>query len=247
MDSDISVGDEWVSPCKCSGTSKWVHQNCIKKWLAYDDTPGSVSCPQCLTPYVIIQPPSSMFLKVATIIDTAAEAFSPVGTGLFVVSMGWAGLGAYSLYTIPRVFGQDVMDSLFKMHPLKLYLLLPIFPITLWISRLKVRARITTRRNPVQRANPANEDQEEVRRELELSDVLGHRTMPRVVFGALLLPFVSCTVGNFLLVGQSFHRAEKTLIGWLLYSTVKEILEAFHHRQRVSRHAALAVANYHSS
>ncbi|KNC71529.1 hypothetical protein SARC_15934, partial [Sphaeroforma arctica JP610] len=23
----------WVSPCKCSGASKWVHQGCIQRWI----------------------------------------------------------------------------------------------------------------------------------------------------------------------------------------------------------------------
>ncbi|KAL4708550.1 hypothetical protein ACJJTC_014158 [Scirpophaga incertulas] len=23
----------WVQPCKCIGTTKWVHQNCLQRWI----------------------------------------------------------------------------------------------------------------------------------------------------------------------------------------------------------------------
>uniref|UniRef100_A0A914R864 RING-CH-type domain-containing protein n=1 Tax=Panagrolaimus davidi TaxID=227884 RepID=A0A914R864_9BILA len=25
--------DQWIIPCKCDGSMKWVHQNCIEQWI----------------------------------------------------------------------------------------------------------------------------------------------------------------------------------------------------------------------
>lgn len=25
--------EEWLAPCKCSGTIKWVHRHCLTRWL----------------------------------------------------------------------------------------------------------------------------------------------------------------------------------------------------------------------
>lgn len=25
--------EEWMTPCKCSGSIKWVHKDCMEKWL----------------------------------------------------------------------------------------------------------------------------------------------------------------------------------------------------------------------
>uniref|UniRef100_A0A0E9SWW8 E3 ubiquitin-protein ligase MARCHF5 n=1 Tax=Anguilla anguilla TaxID=7936 RepID=A0A0E9SWW8_ANGAN len=24
---------EWVSPCRCKGCTKWIHQSCLQRWL----------------------------------------------------------------------------------------------------------------------------------------------------------------------------------------------------------------------
>ena len=37
-EQDVAIagtGDEqdWVKPCKCRGTAKWVHQSCLQRWI----------------------------------------------------------------------------------------------------------------------------------------------------------------------------------------------------------------------
>uniref|UniRef100_A0AAR2KHY0 E3 ubiquitin-protein ligase MARCHF5 n=1 Tax=Pygocentrus nattereri TaxID=42514 RepID=A0AAR2KHY0_PYGNA len=48
---------EWVSPCRCKGCTKWIHQACLQRWLdekQKGNSGGAVSCPQCGTEYRIM-------------------------------------------------------------------------------------------------------------------------------------------------------------------------------------------------
>nr|AAH49066.1 March5l protein [Danio rerio] len=50
---------EWVSPCRCKGCTKWIHQSCLQRWLdekQKGNSGGAVSCPQCGTEYRIVFP-----------------------------------------------------------------------------------------------------------------------------------------------------------------------------------------------
>lgn len=51
---------QWVKPCKCRGTAKWVHQNCLQIWV-FEQQEGRIyirngNCSQCKTEYVISYP-----------------------------------------------------------------------------------------------------------------------------------------------------------------------------------------------
>ena len=50
---------EWVRPCRCRGTTKWVHQMCLQRWIDEKQRGNSnakVACPQCNTEYLIVFP-----------------------------------------------------------------------------------------------------------------------------------------------------------------------------------------------
>lgn len=49
----------WVRPCRCRGTTKWVHQTCLQRWVDEKQKGNStvkVACPQCNTEYLILFP-----------------------------------------------------------------------------------------------------------------------------------------------------------------------------------------------
>ena len=49
----------WVKPCRCRGTTKWVHQLCLQRWIdekQRGNSTADVACPQCNTKYLIIFP-----------------------------------------------------------------------------------------------------------------------------------------------------------------------------------------------
>ena len=41
-----------IAPCKCNGTSQWVHRQCIEKWIVEcDNVQAKIKCMECHEPY----------------------------------------------------------------------------------------------------------------------------------------------------------------------------------------------------
>jgi E3 ubiquitin-protein ligase MARCH5 len=56
-EDDTEAG--WVQPCMCKGTTKWVHQYCLQRWIdekQKGNSTAKVACPQCNMEYIIIFP-----------------------------------------------------------------------------------------------------------------------------------------------------------------------------------------------
>lgn len=50
--------EEWVRPCRCRGTTRWVHQHCLLSWiesLSASMVASKLQCPQCHTDYRLAQ------------------------------------------------------------------------------------------------------------------------------------------------------------------------------------------------
>ncbi len=46
--------DEVIAPCACTGTSKWVHRECLDKWRTTREDKAFSKCTECLTEYLLI-------------------------------------------------------------------------------------------------------------------------------------------------------------------------------------------------
>ena len=56
IDENIEPNKPFINPCACSGTSKWVHIECLNKWRKSRQNPTSEStCSECRTQYNIIR------------------------------------------------------------------------------------------------------------------------------------------------------------------------------------------------
>ncbi len=58
-DSKSSDDSQWLSPCRCRGTAKWIHNECLQLWIDEKqklDTSVAVKCSQCNTQYVLVFP-----------------------------------------------------------------------------------------------------------------------------------------------------------------------------------------------
>lgn len=42
---------DFIAPCACRGTSKWVHRSCLDKWRSVREDVAFAKCTECLTPY----------------------------------------------------------------------------------------------------------------------------------------------------------------------------------------------------
>ena len=43
----------FIEPCSCSGTVRYVHTNCLRRWIALDPGRNSQRCSICATPFTI--------------------------------------------------------------------------------------------------------------------------------------------------------------------------------------------------
>lgn len=111
--------EEWVRPCRCRGTTRWVHQHCLLSWvesLSANMVASKLQCPQCHTEYRLAQRyilPRWMLrgidrlcevkeemLLYASVSGVALSAYLisfAYGTGAIVAVLGWE--------EIPRLMG----------------------------------------------------------------------------------------------------------------------------------------------
>lgn len=71
-EDEETANSEWIHPCRCSGSAKWVHQHCLQQWVdekqKYNST-LSVSCTQCNTEYVLIYTQNNGTMTVMCVIE----------------------------------------------------------------------------------------------------------------------------------------------------------------------------------
>lgn len=50
---DTNNPEKMIKPCSCDGTSKWVHEDCLKKWIQTCNNPeAKLRCMECKTMYL---------------------------------------------------------------------------------------------------------------------------------------------------------------------------------------------------
>lgn len=108
------TGREWVRPCRCRGTTRWVHQSCLLSWLDSQVQQDSLvvapaaKCPQCHTAYQMSEAlvlPKWALVALDRARSWAEEAllYSSLGaiaSGIYLVS------AAYGLGTVSAVLGR---------------------------------------------------------------------------------------------------------------------------------------------
>ena len=79
---------------------------------------------------------------------------------------------------------------------------------------------------------------------MHLRIVTDHKSAARVITGALILPYISVLVGKLCFGFFDMHRIDRSVCGWILYSTLREFLAAAYTRQsKLSRETA-SIANH---
>lgn len=97
---------EWVKPCQCRGTTKWVHQSCLYRWIDEKQKGNhrrSVICQQCQTEYIIVFPEVGRFAGLLEWIDFSVRKTSPyLAAGIFMGSIYWTAI-TYGAITVVQV------------------------------------------------------------------------------------------------------------------------------------------------
>lgn len=81
-DQDSNV--VWICPCQCKGTMKWVHEDCLQRWIDEKQKGANsprVNCSQCRTCYVLSFPPINCLVKLMEQYDKLLYGSSPFVAG----------------------------------------------------------------------------------------------------------------------------------------------------------------------
>ncbi|GLG94171.1 E3 ubiquitin-protein ligase MARCH5 [Gryllus bimaculatus] len=131
---------EWVQPCNCRGTTKWVHQSCIQRWVdekQKGNPSGNVACPQCNTQYIIVFPHMGPIVVVLDTVDNIVYKVCPfMAAGIVVGSIYWTAV-TYGAVTVMQVVGhKEGMMAMEQADPLVLLVGLPTIPIMLILGKM---------------------------------------------------------------------------------------------------------------
>ncbi|XP_026472731.1 E3 ubiquitin-protein ligase MARCH5-like [Ctenocephalides felis] len=248
----------WVQPCHCKGTSKWVHQSCLQRWVdekQKDNSFGRVHCPQCQTEYIIVFPPVGMIVLILDGIEMLTKKLSPfLAAGIVVGSVYWTAV-TYGAITVMQVVGHKEGMALMELQdPLVLLVGLPAIPIGLVLGKMLRwedsvltfirRKRHIVRKIPLLRnILPTESDSVVNLAESDIPPLSDPVSATRVLCGALVLPTIAVLVGRVLFesIESNFQR---TLLGGVAFIAFKGVLKIFHRQQLIVRKSKRKIMDY---
>ena len=253
-----SAADEWVKPCKCKGSAKWVHQNCLQRWIdeKQKSNPSlAVACSQCKTEYILVFPKAGTFLYVIELYDRFLYGTSPFAAATIVIgSIYWSAV-SYGALTVLQVFGhEDGKAVLESADPLMLLIGLPSIPFMLIAGKLfrwedqilrlwkNHYAKVPWLSYVI--GEPAAEARDSAEKVLigrdSYSDPI---SSTRLFCGALVLPTVATLFGRFFFHSVDSH-LKRTLLGGTTFIVVKGFLRIILRQQQYIRQSKRRVINY---
>ncbi|XP_037533630.1 E3 ubiquitin-protein ligase MARCH5 isoform X1 [Nematolebias whitei] len=131
---------EWVRPCRCRGSTKWVHQACLQRWVDEKQRGNStarVACPQCNAEYLIVFPKLGPVVYVLDLADRLISKAGPfAAAGIMVGSIYWTAV-TYGAVTVMQVVGhKEGLDVMERADPLFLLIGLPTIPVMLILGKM---------------------------------------------------------------------------------------------------------------
>jgi hypothetical protein len=89
LESEIDDSDEFINPCLCSGTSKWVHTKCLDEWRATSLNPDAFTvCMTCNYTYKmeLYTPTPSVFGHINSFLSSHTKILALINfiIGLFI-------------------------------------------------------------------------------------------------------------------------------------------------------------------
>ncbi|CAG05408.1 unnamed protein product, partial [Tetraodon nigroviridis] len=242
--------EEWVSPCRCKGCTKWIHQSCLQRWLdekQKGNSEGAVSCPQCGTEYHITFPKMGPLVHFLQQIDRALSRASPfAAVGVVVGTVYWSAV-TYGAVTVMQVVGHK--KGLFVMEradPLFLLMGLPAIPVVLVLGKMihwedyivrlwqryYYRGKFPLGSGPYLPRVPGDR--------LIARD---HFPVSRTLCGALIFPSIASLVGR-LLFRQMPSNLQRTILGGIAFVLIKGALKVYFKQQQYISQVNRQILNY---
>lgn len=251
--SDEDAPNEaWVRPCGCRGGSKWVHQNCLNRWIdekQRGDSTAKVECPQCKEEYVFTFPRVNAIVRVVDLFEKLVVKTCPyLAGGIFVGTMYWSAV-TYGAITVMQIMGvtegvamMEESDSIFLLVGL------PTIPAGLVLAKLtrwedyvlqwwrdylrphffagSTSASIVPPRVPADPAAMANPV-----------------SSTRVVVGAMLMPTFATVVGQ-VAFRRERNNFRRTMMGGAAFLLVKGLLKLYYKQQQYERQVHRQILDY---
>lgn len=245
---------EWVSPCRCKGCTKWIHQSCLQRWLdekQKGNSGGAVNCPQCGTEYRIVFPKMGPLVYFLQQIDRALSRASPfAAAGVVVGTVYWSAV-TYGAVTVMQVVGHKKgLDVMERADPLFLLMGLPTIPVMLVLgkmirwedyvvrlwqrhsSKLQIFSGLVPGISPPLARIPG-----------EGSYGGDHLSVSRTLCGALIFPSIANLVGR-LLFRRVTSNLQRTILGGIAFVVIKGVLKVHFKQQQYLVQANRQILNY---
>lgn len=241
---------EWVSPCRCKGCTKWIHQSCLQRWLdekQRGNSGGTVSCPQCGTEYHVSFPKTGPLVYFLQQVDGALSRVSPfAAVGVVAGTVYWSAV-TYGAVTVMQVVGHKKgLTVMERADPLFLLMGLPTIPVVLVLGKMirweEYLVRLWQRYTCRGKLPPGTS------RYLSRgpADGLGagdHLSVSRTLCGALVFPSIASLVGR-LLFGRMTSNLQRTLLGGVAFVLMKGVLKVYFKQQQCTIQAHRVILNY---
>ncbi|KAH0568428.1 E3 ubiquitin-protein ligase MARCHF5-like isoform X1 [Cotesia glomerata] len=253
----------WVKPCHCRGTTKWVHQGCIQRWVDEKQKGRAgvyVACPQCNTQYIIVYPHMGPLVVVLDTIDGVIFRVCPfIAAGIVVGSIYWTAV-TYGAVTVMQVVGyKDAVSILESYDPLVLLVGLPTIPIILVLGKmlrwedqaLRLLRRYACKVPVLRHFLPQRflifsySDEERIQSQ-DVPPMRDPICATRIICGALLLPTIASICGKifFESINSNFQR---TILGGVAFITIKGAFKIYHKQQQYVRQCQRRILDYTDS
>ncbi|EDV22703.1 uncharacterized protein TRIADDRAFT_58535 [Trichoplax adhaerens] len=249
-DEDDDLEAEWTHPCNCKGTSAWVHQACLQRWI--DEKQNgvadfAVSCPQCGIEYIIAYPQRGFLMKLLDAGEKVTDALSPyITVTILLGSLYWSAV-SYGAVTMVQVLGHnDGWNLIEKSDRLPLVIGLPAIPLILvlyktvaWEDRCLRWIRQTSHKYSV--ATPEDRPQRVPAEPTHSTDL---SSLSRIICGALALPTIAVTCGNLFYGNYSLSNWQKALMGGATYVILRGAVKMYYKQQQYVQQACRKILNY---
>ncbi|CAH2984977.1 unnamed protein product [Chilo suppressalis] len=254
----------WVQPCKCIGTTRWVHQSCLQRWVdekQRGNITRKVLCPQCKAEYIVVFPSMGAFVALLDAMEEITHKICPfIAGGVLLGSIYWIAI-TYGAVTVMQVVGhREGLEMMESADPLVLLVLLPTIPVTLisakmynWEDSVLLFLRKYCQKIPALAYILPFGSVEGDRGAIVTGQVnhqnqntSSHLSPTRIFCSALLLPTISTIIGKifFRSIQNNLHR---TILGGLTYITIKGALKIYHKQMLYIRHSSRKILDYTES
>uniref|UniRef100_A0A3B4YHL9 E3 ubiquitin-protein ligase MARCHF5 n=1 Tax=Seriola lalandi dorsalis TaxID=1841481 RepID=A0A3B4YHL9_SERLL len=223
---------EWVRPCHCRGSTKWVHQACLQRWVDEKQRGNStarVACPQCNAEYLIVFP------KLG-------------GLQLARDKTGDGGINcALCCQVVGHKEGLDVME---RADPLFLLIGLPTIPVMLILGKmirwedyvLRLWRKYSNKLQILNSIFPGI-GCPVPRIPAEASPLADHVSATRILCGALVFPTIATIVGK-LMFSSVNSNLQRTILGGIAFVAIKGAFKVYFKQQQYLRQAHRKILNF---